>query len=297
MTDKAPRGRFAPSPTGPLHFGSLIAAVGSYLSVKSRQGQWLVRIEDLDPPREQAGAADNILKTLEAFKLEWDEPVVYQSRRGELYEEAISRLAIENLTYFCQCSRKEIASDSEPGVDGPRYPGTCRDLKLGAPNNSLRIIVPNEIVTFDDRIQGINNQNLAQEVGDFVIRRRDGLYSYQLAVVVDDAQQNITEVCRGTDLLDSTPRQRYLQSVLDLPTPQYAHLPIATNAAGQKLSKQTMAEAVMTGDQSSMLSKALYFLGQKLPGELERAPTAEIIQWGVNYWDEAAVPKVPAIHV
>ena len=297
MTNKAPRGRFAPSPTGPLHFGSLVAAVGSYLNIKSRGGQWLVRIEDLDPPREQAGAADSILRTLEAFGLEWDEPVVYQGQRSDLYEEAIQLLGEKGLTYYCQCSRKEIADDVVPGIDGPRYAGTCRNRNLGPRDTSLRIKVPDEIFSFEDAVQGALGQNLQRDIGDIVIRRRDGLYSYQLAVVVDDAAQGITEVCRGTDLIQSTPRQVYLQQVLGLPTPQYVHLPVAVNEHGQKLSKQTFAAPVPETGNPSQLARALHFLGQTLPAELVGAPTAELTKWGVDYWDLSAVPRTLAISV
>jgi len=297
MTNKAPRGRFAPSPTGALHFGSLTAAVGSYLNIKSRGGQWLVRIEDLDPPREQPGAADSILKTLEAFGLEWDEPVVYQGQRSELYEEAIRMLGEKGLTYFCQCSRKEIADDAEPGIEGPRYAGTCREKNLAPNNNSLRVKVPDEYFSIEDAVQGTLQQNLQRDIGDIVIRRRDGLYSYQLAVVVDDAIQGITEVCRGTDLIQSTPRQVYLQRVLGFPTPRYVHLPVAVNEHGQKLSKQTFAAPVPETGDPALLARVLYFLGQTLPAELAGAPTAEMIQWGVNYWDLSAVPRTLAISV
>lgn len=297
MTNEAPRGRFAPSPTGPLHFGSLIAAVGSYLNVKCRGGHWLVRMEDLDPPREQAGAADSILRTLEAYALEWDEAVTYQSRRGEAYEDAIGRLREKGLTYFCQCSRKEIAADAGPGVDGPRYSGTCRNLNLGSSNNSLRIRVPDEIIKIEDVIQGVIQQNLQRDIGDFVIRRRDGLYSYQLAVVVDDAAQGITEVCRGTDLIDSTPRQRYLQQVLGFATPAYLHLPVAVNDQGQKLSKQTHAAPVTVNNGSRELGRVLRFLGQKPPAELTGAPPAELIEWGVDYWAPSTIPRKMAIRI
>jgi len=297
MTKIAPRGRFAPSPTGPLHFGSLIAAVGSYLNVKSRGGHWLVRMEDLDPPREQAGAADSILKTLEAYGLYWDEPVIYQSQRSDQYEEAIERLAKKSLTYFCQCSRKEISADAGPGIDGPRYPGTCRNKHLHSSNNSLRVKVTDETLTFDDAIQGPMQQNLEQAIGDFVIRRRDGLYSYQLAVVVDDGLQEITEVCRGTDLMDSTPRQLYLQQMLGFPSPLYLHLPVALNKQGQKLSKQTHAPPVPQHGDSGELSRVMLFLGQNLPAELIGAPTAELLEWGVEYWDASKVPGKLAISV
>jgi len=290
MAEPIPRGRFAPSPTGPLHFGSLIAAVGSFLDIRSRGGQWLLRIEDLDPPREQTGAADDIMRTLESYALTWDEAVIYQSQRSQWYEAAIEQLREQGQVYYCQCSRKDIEAAGLSGLEGYRYPGTCRTLELPARGNSLRIWVPDKIVAVEDRLQGTIQQNLADDIGDFILHRRDGLYSYQLAVVVDDAEQGITDVCRGTDLIDSTPRQVYLQSLLGYPRPTYMHLPVAVNTEGQKLSKQTYAEPVRPAD-SKILAAVMAFLGHPVPMDLAGAAPAEILAWGVQSWSLLNVPR------
>ncbi|HVW83607.1 MAG TPA: tRNA glutamyl-Q(34) synthetase GluQRS, partial [Bryobacteraceae bacterium] len=228
------RGRFAPSPTGPLHFGSLVAAVASYVDAKAHGGQWLVRMEDIDQPRCVPGASDDILRTLERYGLEWDEAVVFQSRRTALYETALEELKRRGYAYPCTCSRKAI----ESGV----YRGTCRGRR-GAPEGpcAWRVRVENSVVAFEDRLAGLQGQNLAREVGDFAVKRADGWFAYQLAVIVDDADQGITDVVRGADLLDSTPRQIWLQRLLEYETPHYMHVPVAKNAAGEKLSKQTRA--------------------------------------------------------
>jgi len=290
MTEPIPRGRFAPSPTGPLHLGSLIAAIASFLDIRSRSGQWLLRIEDLDPPREQPGATDDIMRTLESYALTWDESVIYQSRRSELYDAAIEQLREQGQVYYCHCSRKDIEAAGLAGLEGYRYPGTCRTLKLPPRGNSLRVFVPDEIVTVKDRLQGTLRQNLAADIGDFILHRRDGLYSYQLAVVVDDAEQGITDVCRGTDLLDSTPRQVYLQRLLGYSRPAYMHLPVAINTEGQKLSKQTYAEPVRPAD-SRMLAAAMAFLGHPIPPELAGGTPAEILEWGVQSWSLSNIPR------
>ena len=286
------RGRFAPSPTGALHFGSLVAAVGSYLEAKRRGGAWLVRMEDLDPPRVQAGAADLILRTLEACGLFWDGEVMFQSRRAEAYRAALARLEAQELAYVCGCSRREIA-DSALGPDHALiYPGTCRDgLAPGKTARATRIRVDNEPIAFEDAVQGSICQNLAAQVGDFVLRRADGLYAYQLAVVVDDAEQGITDVVRGADLLDSTPRQIYLQQLLGLPTPRYLHLPAAVNAAGEKLSKQTLAQPVNGRHPVRVLAQVMDFLGHAPPAGLRRAAPAEFWRWALAHWDAVHIPR------
>ncbi|MDH5545143.1 MAG: tRNA glutamyl-Q(34) synthetase GluQRS [Gammaproteobacteria bacterium] len=281
------RGRFAPSPTGPLHIGSLIAATASYLDAKSRHGQWLIRIEDIDPPREVAGAADNILRVLEQFGFEWDEDVVYQSRRGALYEEAISELTKKHLVYFCQCSRKDIAASATHGLNGPIYPGTCRDAIPTHQQGALRFETKDQSITFDDAICGKITQNVARDSGDFVIKRNDGLYAYQLAVVVDDAEQQITHVVRGRDILDLTPGQILLQQALKLDTVHYAHFPVITNALGQKLSKQTGAPPVGAKNPVSTLLDCLRFLGQAAPVELGDATLDEFWIWAISNWNLA----------
>lgn len=263
MSETRTRGRFAPSPTGPLHFGSLIAAVGSYLRAKTAGGEWQLRIEDLDPPREVAGASDEILRTLEAYGFEWDGDIVYQSRRGGAYEAAFEQLRNANLVYPCACTRKEIADSSLLGVEGPVYPGTCRmGLTNGRGARAWRVRTDDSAIEFKDRVQGWQGSRLEQDIGDFVVRRADGPYAYQLACVVDDADQDITEVVRGADLLASTARQIYLQRLLHLPTPVYVHLPAAVNARGEKLSKQTFAEPLPLQRPVQVLYKALSFLGQ-----------------------------------
>jgi glutamyl-Q tRNA(Asp) synthetase len=267
------RGRFAPSPTGPLHFGSLITAAGSWLDARAHAGSWLLRMEDIDLPRNVPGAAEQILRTLESCGLCWDGPVEYQSRRTPLYDAALRRLRDQGDAFGCCCSRKEAGE----GV----YSGACRaGLPAGREARAWRVRVPAATVGFDDRRAGPFAQDLAGAVGDFVVRRADGLFAYQLAVVVDDEDQRITDVVRGEDLLDSTPRQILLQRLLGYATPRYLHLPLALNESGEKLSKQTRAPAA--GKES--LPRALRFLGLPLPLELEAAPPPELLHWAVNAW-------------
>ena len=285
------RGRFAPSPTGPLHFGSLVAAVGSYLDAKSRHGEWLVRIEDLDPPRIAAGAADNILRTLEALELHWDGAVMYQSRRGEAYREALEQLQRQGALYPCNCSRREIADSALNVSSNLVYPGYCRNgMRPGRAEHALRVKTDNVPVQFHDRLQGRCLQRLASESGDFVLRRADGLYAYQLAVVVDDAEQGVSDIVRGADILDSTPRQIYLQKLLGLATPSYLHLPVAVNVQGEKLSKQTLAPAVEVGVPLPLLFKVLEFLGQDPPRELLQGNLSSFWLWAIAHWTVAKIP-------
>lgn len=279
------RGRFAPSPTGPLHFGSLVAALASYLEARQQQGEWLLRMEDLDTPRNMPGAADAILRSLEAFGFEWDGAVVYQSERHDLYAAALARLQEDVLVYPCGCTRKEIADSAIHGIEGAIYPGTCRSgLPPGKTARAWRIRAENRTIGFDDAIQGHVAQNLARNIGDFVLKRADGFYAYQLAVVVDDADQAITHVVRGADLLDSTPRQIYLQQVLGLPAMHYAHIPVVLNAQGEKLSKQTQAAAVDDLQPATQLWQALDFLQQSPPAAIRNAPLADIWQWADQNW-------------
>jgi glutamyl-Q tRNA(Asp) synthetase len=292
------RGRFAPSPTGPLHFGSLVAAVGSYLDARAHAGEWLLRIEDVDEPRTVPGAADDILRTLEAFGFEWDGEVLTQSRRLDLYHAALVRLQLDGEVYSCACSRREIAdSSSRVSVDGGlAYPGTCRaGLGEGRAARSWRMRVPDHELGFEDRVQGALRQNLEREVGDFILLRADGQYAYQLVVVLDDALQGVNSVVRGADLLDSTPRQIWLQQRLGVPTPIYAHLPVATNAAGEKLSKQTQAAAIDPLQGSVALAGVLQFLGHPVPLALRGAPLVEFWQWAVAAWSIGKVPPVRGI--
>ncbi len=279
------RGRFAPSPTGPLHFGSLVAAVASYLEARQQRGEWLLRMEDLDTQRNMPGAADSILRSLEAFGFEWDGPVIYQSDRDDLYAGALSKLHQSGLLYPCGCTRKEIADSAIHGIEGAIYPGTCRNgLPPGKNARAWRIRTEDRTIGFDDAIQSHIAQNLARDIGDFVLKRADGFYAYQLAVVVDDADQGITHVVRGADLLDSTPRQIYLQQVLGLPAMHYAHIPVVLNAQGEKLSKQTQAAAVDDRQPATQLWQALDFLQQSPPATIRNAPLADIWQWADQNW-------------
>ena len=292
------RGRFAPSPTGPLHFGSLVAAVASYLDARSREGKWLVRMEDLDTPRIQPGAADHILRTLDRFGFTWDEPVLYQSARTEAYREAFEELRARGAVFPCGCTRKEIADSALRRGDpaGQRYPGTCRNgLPDGRAARSWRVRVCPGAVTFTDRLQGTQSQDLEQTVGDFVVLRADGIFAYQLAVVVDDAAQGITDIVRGVDLIDSTPRQIYLQRLLGLASPRYLHTPVAVNAEGQKLSKQTHAPVIDAHRPVEQLIAALCFLGQDPPAELAGASLGDLWKWAIASWQPGRIPAVEAL--
>ncbi len=290
------RGRFAPSPTGPLHFGSLVAALGSWLDARSHGGEWLVRIEDLDQPRTVPGAADTILATLDYCGLEWNGSVLYQSSRDSAYASALALLVKGDFAFPCACTRKEIA-DSALRLNGElAYPGTCRNgLHPGRTARATRVRVGQSKISFDDAIQGRLQQDLESDVGDFVVKRADGLFAYQLAVVVDDAEQGITDIVRGADLLDSTARQIHLQHLLGLGTPRYAHLPVAVNSRGEKLSKQTLASAVDKSQATILLTEALRFLGQRPPTELTRTTPREVLEWGCVHWSLAKVPGLRSI--
>lgn len=283
-------GRFAPSPSGPLHMGSLVAALASYLDARSRDGTWLMRMEDLDPPRESAEAADQILHSLDALGLHWDGPVLYQSRRYSAYEEAIAKLTGKGLIFACDCTRQQIQENE--GV----YPGTCRDRGLvDAPDRALRCRVADITLAFADAIQGRQQQNLEREIGDFVIRRKDGLFAYQLAVVVDDAFQGVTHVVRGIDLLDSTPRQLYLQQHLGLPRPGYAHIPVIVNNEGQKLSKQHRAAPIDPGTPVPLLLEALRYLQQDPDPHLAGASVDDVLAWGCRQWNPDRLAGLTAL--
>ena len=291
------RGRFAPSPTGPLHFGSLVAAVASYLRARSQHGSWLVRMEDIDPPRQPPGAADSILRALESFALEWDEPVLFQSTRLEAYRERVQSLLERGMAFPCSCSRSDIKRFIGASVPGETavYPGICRD-RPRRPDAAcaIRLRIADVEIGFDDLLQGPLRQELQQAVGDFVLQRKDGLPAYQLAVVVDDAHQGITEICRGTDLLDNTPRQIFLQQCLDLPTPGYLHFPLVLAPAGDKLSKRTGALAVDETSAGALMSEALGFLGLPPDAALRGAPPDQQLSWAIEHWCPSLLRDQPS---
>ena len=290
------RGRFAPSPTGPLHFGSLVAAVGSYLEARRQQGEWKVRIEDVDAPRCKPEYADAILRTLIAYGFRIDGDVMRQSGRNAAYQDAMNRLFYENHVFGCACTRKEIEGSMLAADGAAIYPGTCRNgLPEGKEARAWRMRVRENRISFNDAVQGEIAQDLATDVGDFVLLRADGLFAYQLAVIVDDYDQGITHVVRGADLLDSTPRQIFLQQCLGVPTPQYAHLPVVVNAAGEKLSKQTLAEALNDNEPVPALWQALAALGQEPPADLLTKERDAVWDWALHYWDMNRVPKSPTV--
>ena len=283
-------GRFAPSPTGPLHFGSLLAAVASYLDARSNNGFWLVRMEDLDPPREPSGAADLILQQLSALGLEWDGEVLYQSTRLEAYQQTLQQLQVKNLCYGCDCTRRQIKEM------GNVYNGSCRQRSLPAAKEfAVRLKTEAVGIAINDLIQGPYAQNIAKDIGDFVIRRKDGLFAYQLAVVVDDEFQNITHIIRGFDLIDSTPRQIYLQRLLNFSEPDYGHIPIIVNDQGQKLSKQHFAPSINTENAAQLIHRALKFLGQSPPEHMQQQKAQTQLRWAIENWDIQAVPKLATI--
>jgi len=276
------RGRFAPSPTGDLHFGSLVAAVGSFLQARVNSGQWLLRVEDLDPPREVPGSAVRIIDDLARFGMEPDEPVLYQSERTDLYQQCINRLLAVDKAYWCGCSRSEMPA-------GGIYPGTCSNgLPVDKQPRAIRLRVDQRELGFADRVQGMVSQDLTKEVGDFIIRRADGLIAYQLAVVLDDDQQRITEVVRGADLLDSTHRQIYLQQLLGLPAPVYAHLPLVVDPRGKKLSKRVQSDPVDPADPLPALLASMRFLGHDAPAEISCRDT--FWRWAIDNWRLDQVP-------
>ncbi len=289
-------GRFAPSPTGPLHAGSLVAAVAGWLDARAAGGRWLLRMEDLDFPRCEPGAADTILRQLDAYGLVWDGDVLVQSHRDDAYAAALAALQKRGAVYPCACTRSQLAAAPRNHEGEIIYPGTCRSgLAAGAIARAWRVRVPDVNTRFVDRIQGELQQNLAHEVGDFIVKRADGLFAYQLAVVVDDAFQGVTHIVRGADLLWNTPRQMYLQTLLGLPAPGYAHVPLITNAAGQKLSKQTRAPALPETGRGIVMAHALAVLGHAPPVELSGAEPAEQLAWAVVHWKIGNVPTRPAV--
>lgn len=281
-------GRFAPTPTGPLHFGSLIAAVASYCDARAAGGQWLLRMEDLDPPREMPGAARRIIEQLKAYGFTWDGEVLYQSSRLHAYHDAIAQLQAAGHLFWCNCSRSELAR-----TGSLMYPGHCRAFTSPRRDAAVRLHVPNNTITFSDRVFGSQTEAVADSVGDFVILRRDGLFAYQLAVVVDDGFQGVTDVVRGADLLDNTARQIVLQKMLGLPTPRYLHLPLALHTDGSKLSKQTFAKELPTPAEGRLVWQALDFLAQKPPASLKHSAPRELLEWGSKNWRPENIPAQP----
>jgi len=277
-------GRFAPTPSGPLHFGSLVAAVASYLDARANQGLWLVRIEDLDPPRTAPGSIDAILSCLDTFGLHWDGEPMFQSQRQSAYREALEQLRQQGKIYPCSCSRAQFQADPLYSCHCLTHPPSLKDV-------ALRTALPQQSITVDDVIIGPQTQHLANEVGDFVVQRKDHLFSYQLAVVVDDAEQNISHIIRGSDLYHQTPRQVWLQTCLGYKQPIYGHLPIITNNQGQKLSKQNLAAPLDISQAPALLSEALERLGQAAPCTFRQAPVEEQLAWAVAQWDINSVPK------
>ncbi|WP_448214213.1 tRNA glutamyl-Q(34) synthetase GluQRS [Colwellia sp. MEBiC06753] len=284
-SDDQYRGRFAPSPSGLLHFGSLVTALASYLDAKANNGIWLVRIEDIDPPREQAGAASDILRTLEAYGMHWDEDVLYQSQQSALYETLLAELNQQALSYYCQCTRAQIKAL------GSIYTYTCRSLNLPEQGNGTRLINHHGINQYQDMIQGQVQCNAALASEDFIIKRKDGLYAYQLAVVADDIYQGISHIVRGCDLLEPTARQLTLYKTFGFNPPQYAHVPLVVTAEGYKLSKQNKAPAIDINAPQASLIAALKFLNQQPPSELSQATTEEVINWAIANWQITQVPK------
>lgn len=282
------RGRFAPSPTGPVHYGTLVAAVGSYLQAKKNNGEWLMRMEDVDSQRKVDGADTDILHTLENFGFEWDGEIIYQTKQTEHYQQALEKLIARSMAFPCLCSRKQLAE-----TDSKIYPGTCRHHSLPEKRqHAIRVLSRDINIEFNDAVLGKRSQNIKRQCGDFIIKRRDGLFAYQLAVVIDDAMQNISEVVRGADLLDSTPRQIYLQQLLNYSTPKYCHLPLAVDGSGDKISKSENATRVDIKNKEKLLISTLIFLGQKPPDDLVKSHINDIWLWAIKHWKIRNIPRI-----
>ena len=286
-TPKSYRGRFAPSPSGSLHFGSLIAATASYLDAKAHQGKWLLRIEDVDTPRVRSGAIQSILNILEVYGFEWDEDVLYQSQRFEAYQSELNRLIDSQLVYPCSCSRKSLNKIAKFGASGLIYPNLCRKELYNSESSlrTYRLLTDDRPISFIDRIEGLQTQCIESEVGDFALKRSDGIFTYQLAVVVDDEYQGITDVVRGKDLLDNTARQLYLQQLLGYSTPRYLHFPTMLDQSGKKLSKQNHAPEIQKEDRLFNIHKCLQFLGQKPPPIDDFDSVESLWRWAIANWE------------
>ncbi len=287
-------GRFAPTPSGPLHFGSLVTAVASYCQARSQQGQWLLRMEDVDTPRVVEGSVDDILFTLEAFGFEWDGEILYQSQRFNAYEQALQQLMSEGMIYHCECSRKSLmGQDLEYGPLGMIYPGHCRNRHIANKDLSVRLNTADKgPVYFDDYYSGTYHLNLSQDVGDVVLKRIDGVYAYHLAVVLDDAWQGVNQIIRGADLLEVTCLHLFLNELLDYPSALYGHIPVIKNSEGKKLSKQTGATGIDPARAVPLLIEALQALGQETTAELYDALPAEILEAATKQWNPEKVGKI-----
>ncbi|MEH6359034.1 MAG: tRNA glutamyl-Q(34) synthetase GluQRS [Pseudomonadales bacterium] len=282
-------GRFAPTPSGPLHSGSLVAALASFLDARSAQGKWLIRIENTDPPREQPGASAEILHALEAHNLFWDDKVTYQSQRTAIYKAATNTLLNQQLGYYCTCSRLQLKGHSI-------YPGTCRQQRTPPSSPSAIRVLCNDInIEFNDHIQGPQSHPMNREIGDFIIYRKDDLPAYQLATAVDDIEQGITHVMRGCDLLDSTPRQMYLHYLLGMKSPSYAHIPVLAKEDGQKLSKQNLARPLDLNRCNDNLFQALQLLEQAPPKSLQHQSSQDILDWAIRHWTPKNIPSIAVI--
>lgn len=289
------RGRFAPTPSGPLHMGSLFTALASYLQARGHGGRWLIRLDDLDTPRNVAGADSVILRQLESHGLEWDEAPRYQTQHVQEYRDALAVLADRQHLYCCTCTRAELARTSIAGPDGPVYAGTCRNKAISIGKHSLRLRVADDSLSFEDLLLGRQTRHLPSEIGDFVIQRNDGIPGYQLACAVDEASQGITEVIRGSDLLDSTFRQLHIQNLLKLSHARYGHLPLLVLPNGKKLSKQNHANPIDASKASHNLQQCLAALGQNPPESLTGAQPRELLNWAVGHWQITQIPRIAAL--
>ncbi len=285
-------GRFAPTPSGPLHFGSLVSALASYCQAKSQQGQWLIRIEDVDTPRVVDGSADQILNHLELFGFEWDGEIIYQSDQFERYEAAVRQLLKRGNAFYCHCSRRNLRqANARSGPLGLIYPGTCRTRELDKQNHSIRINTESAgVIHYIDRLLGQVEIDIPEQIGDFVIRRADKIFAYHLAVVMDDELQGINQIVRGADLLEATCVHLYLQQLLGLKPPEYLHVPLVRNDKGDKLSKQTGATALDTSQTAALLIEALRVLGQPIEQGLDQGTTSEVVEQAVRSWDYRRIP-------
>lgn len=291
------RGRFAPTPSGPLHLGSLLTALASFLDARAQQGAWLLRIDDLDTQRVSPGAEAEILLQLESHALKWDGPIRRQSQHLDEYRAALDALSRRQLLYRCNCSRALLAQSSLPGLDGSIYPGTCRDKQLSDTDLALRLRLPDQQLSFDDAGQGLQRRNLAMDIGDFVVRRRDGVIAYQLACAIDEHAQMITDVVRGADLLGSSFMQLQLMQLLRLREPRYRHLPVLVDSEQRKFSKQNHSLAIASEQASANLLRCLSLLGQSPPPALGRALPAEILAWAVPHWRADKLPRRASIEI